>query len=306
MQKFNRVYELKVDVADQQQATPLRNAPSSVTIRLPLAIDFTISRQSVSSSQSASFRILNLPTDTRDAIRKDIFQTAQFRACVFRAGYSNASGTFMPIVFNGTVNTAYSYREGQDWITEIEAFDGGQAIANGTVALSLDAGQTAGNTLVALAGLLPGLTGAPIVGNFPTTTKRGEVLLGNTWDFIQIKSNGLAIIDNGQVKALQYDEAIQGGLPVISDDTGLIGLPKLTPTMMELKMVFEPNLTLSQIVRVETSSQPKINKNWKVMGLTHTGKISPTGPVGECVTDVQMWYRQGDFNVLNNVGRIVA
>lgn len=299
MQKFNRVYELKVDVVDLQRATPLANVQRMVTIRLPLAIEFTISRQNQSSSQTGSFRIMNLPEDTRDKIRKDMFQTSRFRAIQFRAGYSNSSGTFMPIVFNGTVNTAYSYRDGTDWITEIDAFDGGQQIATSTVALSLDAGQTSANTLITLSALMPGLPGTAIIGSFKTATKRGEVLLGNTWDFIQQKSNGLAIIDNGQVKALQYDEVIQAGLPVINDDTGLIGLPKLTPTMMELKMVFEPNLTLSQIVSVQSSSQPKINKNWKIMGLTHTGKISPTGAAGECTTDVQMWYRQGDFNVVN-------
>lgn len=304
MEKFNRVYSLKVEADNGVNTSPLRQefrANKNVEITLPYSCEFEISRQNLSSAQTATFRVFGLGEAQRNAIQKDIFEFTQLRAIQFRAGYDSPNGKFMPLVFNGTVKTAYSFRQGTIWITEIEAFDGGYQIANGNnVAISQSAGFSSAQTITKLAKMLPNLSGQPIVGDFPTRTKRGEVLFGNIWDLIQMKSNGLAFIDNGQVKVLNYNEVIQGEIPVISSESGLLGSPKRTTSTLEFDMLFEPRLTLGQIVEMQSSTNKQYNRAWKVIGFEHRGMISPS-IAGDCTTSVRLWFTTEDLRILSGV-----
>lgn len=301
MEKFNRVYSLSVEVDDGINTSPLRDefrANKSLTITLPYSIDFEICRQNLTSAQTGTFRIFNLGEKTRDAIQKDIFQFTQLRAIQFRAGYDSPSGKFMPLVFNGTVKTAYSYRVDQTWITEIDAYDGGWQMTNGNlVSITQSPGIAAADTILQLSRLLPNQSGSPIIGNFPVMNKRGEVLFGNAWDLVLQKSNGLAFIDNGQVKVLNYNEVIQGEIPVISSETGLLGSPKRTTSTLEFDMIFEPRLTVGQIVEVQSVTNRKFNRAWKVIGFEHRGTISPV-VAGECLTSVRLWFTTEDLQLI--------
>lgn len=308
MQKLNRVYSLKVETDDGVRASVFefrtRFRPHEfVEIKLPLTVEFEISRRMFGSSQTGTFRIINLNEATRNAIQKDYFQFEPLRAIQFRAGYEQADGDFLPLCFNGTVLTAYSYRRGTDYVTEIEAYDGGWNMANGNaVTLSQYAGVTAQQTLRQLASLLPYQIGNAIIGNFPVVNKRGEVLLGNIWDLILEKSNGLAFIDNGQVKVLNYREVIEGMLPEISADTGLLGVPKRTRTTLEFEMIFEPRLLVGQIVKL-VAANPLFNRAWKVLGFEHRGIISPSVN-GDCLTNVSLWFTEEDSQLVPGVSVI--
>lgn len=302
MEKFNRVYSLSVEVDNGINTTPLRpefRANKNVTITLPYTVKFQISRRTLTSAQTGTFRVYNLGVEIRNAIQKDVFQFTQLRAIQFKAGYDTPNGSFMPLVFNGTVLTAYSYREGVNWITEIEAFDGGWQMANANnIALTLAAGTTTSDVITQLAKQLPNLSGSPIVGSFPSANLRGEVLFGNAWSLLIQKSNGQVMIDNGQVKALQYNEVIRGEIPVISSETGLLNSPKRTTSTLEFDMIFEPRLTVAQIVRVESSSNRQFNRNWKVMAFDHHGTISLD--VGEeCLTSVRLWFTPEDLVLIS-------
>lgn len=301
MEKFNRVYSLKVEVDNGVNTSPLRpefSANKNVEITLPYTVEFTISRRTLTSAQTGTFRIFNLGAEVRSAIQKDIFQFTQLRAIQFRAGYDSPNGKFTPIVFNGTVLTAYSWREDTTWITEIEAYDGGWQMANANnVSLSLSPGATASSVITQLAQQLPNISGVPIVGSFPTANLRGEVLFGNAWQLILQKSNGLATIDNGQVKALNYNEVIQGEIPLISSETGLLGSPKRTTSTLEFDMIFEPRLTVGQIVQLDSVSNRQFNRAWKVLGFDHRGTISPA-VAGDCITSVRLWFTTQDLQLI--------
>lgn len=298
MEKFNPVYSLKVEVDNGINTSPLRpefTANKNVEITRPFTLEFEISRQNTSSAQTATFRVYGLGEQIRNAIQRDPFQFTQLRAVQLRAGYDSPNGKFMALVFNGTVKTAYSWRERGVWMTEIEAYDGGFPMANGnSVAITQAPGFTAAQTITQLAKLLPGMTGQPIVGSFPSKNKRGEVLFGNIWDLIQQKSNGQALIDNGQVKALNYNEVITGEIPIISAESGLLGSPKRTVSTLEFDMIFEPRLTLGQIVRVESMTNKQYNRNWKVIGFEHRGTISDA-VAGDLITSVRLWFTTQDL-----------
>lgn len=301
MQKFNRVYELTIEADDQVRPASQVTAANTkrVVIRLPYTVEFEITRANLSSAQKATFKVYNLGKETRNAIQKDAYQFI-FRAVQFRAGYSSGDGSFIPLLFNGTVKTAYSYRQGVDYITEIEAYDGAWSISQGFSTISIPAGYTASQTVALLAKDLPNTTGTPIIGDFPTVAKRGQVLTGNTWNIIQRLTNQLAVISNGQLLALKLNEIFKGGLPLISAETGLLGVPKRTSSFIECQMIFEPRLTLCQIIELRSQTLPQFNRFWKVVGIQHQGMISPS-VAGTATSTATLWFTPYEFKEVYGV-----
>ena len=249
----------------------------NITIPDSCTIEFSISRQSLSSSQKGTFNIKGLAPATRDAIYKDRFNTADVRAIQFHAGYGN----FAPLIFNGQVFQAYSEKpEGAPEVTtSIEAFDGGFQQSNGFIAAGLPVppNTPTSDVINQLGVSLPTGGLSPIIGRFPQTNLRHEVLFGNTWSLIQQKSGGVATIDNGVLKVLNLNEYIfSESVPFIDSSTGLLGSPRRSGVLVEWDTLFEPRLQLFQLVQLSSTVNPKFNGIWKVMGFTHNGVISPT------------------------------
>lgn len=304
MQKFNRIYELTIE-ADDQVRPSADVAPENtkrVVIRLPYTVEFEITRANLGSSQNGTFRIYNLGEATRRAIQKDQWQYI-FRNIQFRAGYDSQDGKLLPLIFNGTIRTAYSYRQGVDFITEIDAYDGAWAMTQGYTNLGLPSGVTASQVIAYLSRDLPNTSGQPIIGDFPTEAKRGLVLSGNTWGLIQKFTNQLALINNGQVVALKLNEVLRGGLPLISAETGLLGIPKRTRSMLECRMIFEPRLTLCQLIELRTQYLPELNRFWKVVGVQHQGTIS-AAVAGDCISTATLWYTDVEFREVYNIATL--
>ena len=273
MSKFGRACQLTVGINPvPTPGTNFSQESSSVTIPADLTIDFTISRQALGSSQEATFRIRNLAQATRNQIYKDPYALTEYIAVKFQAGY--VTDPVLPVVFNGFVRSATSYREGVDVITEIQAYDGGMAMANGFFAQTV-IGQTIGQIMQTLARTLPGTSGATYIGKFPLKGTRGRTLMGNTWNILVQLSDGLAYIDNGDVKILNYNEAIEGTIPLIDSSSGLLGVPRRTPTMIEFDLLFEPRVILGQFIQLKSATNPIYNGTYKVMKILHRGTVSP-------------------------------
>lgn len=270
---------------------------NNLTIPEELTIDFEISRQSLASSQEATFRIYNLSAKTRGLIFKDPYALTEFRAIQFRAGYRD--DPVLPLCFNGFIRSAVSYRPsgGTEMITEIKAYDGGLAMANGFTTQTIASGTSIAQMISLLAKQLPRISGSPIVGAFPVTNKRGTVLVGNTWGLLLELSGGLATIDNGQVKALNYNEAIAAEIPVINSESGLLGSPQRSTTKLDLEILFEPRLTLGQIIQLVSTSNKLFSGTYKVMGFVHRGTISPA-VAGPCSTTVSLFFGSSELQVV--------
>lgn len=258
----------------------------TVTIPEDLSVEFEISRQSLASSQTATFRIYNLGEKTRNLLYRDSYELT-YRAIRFRAGFRD--DPFLPLCFNGFISTANSYRTGVDMITEIVAYDGGLAMANGFVSQTIISGKSTAEVLKMLVGQLPATKVAPIIGSFPGVSLRGHVLFGNTWNTILEESGGLATIDNGQVKILNHNEAVNAEIPVITSAAGLLGSPVRSQTKLEFEMIFEPRLTLAQVIELDSTTNRIFNGIYKVMGFVHRGMISPA-VAGECSSTVSLFF----------------
>lgn len=308
MDKFFPGYELAVEVDQGFQRTDLGFERSNdqieqdkgvVFIRLPITLEFEVVRKSQGSAQTATFRLFNLARTTRDAIQKDIYEMTTLRRIKFSAGYASntAEGRALPVVFRGSIMRAQSWREGTTWVTEIDAYDGYGMVNSRTVTVTMSPGISTKQVLEKLVKLVPTASEIPVIGGFPVTNKRGEVLVGNAWELIQKKSDNLALIDNGQIKILNFNEVTVSELAVITSDTGLLGSPKRTDSSLEFDMIFEPRLTLMQKVQLRSQTNRQYNRDWKVLGVTHRGVIS-TSVSGERRTSVTLWFTPEDFKVV--------
>jgi len=296
--KFGRIYSLSIE-GESLAPDTLPWIKSAFTqafeIKNPITLQFSVVRSGSGANQEASFRIYNLSQKTRDALQRDYFQTDVFRAIQFRAGYESPDDTQMPIVFNGQIRHAYSYREGVDWITEIAAFDMGITALTTYVNETASAGQSHHALLKTLAGKFRGASAPPVVGSFPETTKRATVLTGNLMDIIRSYVGRKVISDNGQVKILNDDEYLDGPALTIDAGSGLLGTPRRAEAIMTVKTLFEPRAVLWGMVSIKSETMPRYNGSYKVLAIKHEGTIS--GAVaGECTTTLSLLFTQKKLN----------
>ena len=279
--KFLRQCELKIQTALYDSA----GHALFVTFPPEISIEFDIRREALASAQSATFKIYNLSEKLRNQIFKDRYNTTLYRAIQFRAGYPN----FMAICFLGNVWYCYSERTSVEFVTEVNCYDGGYGIQNGIVSAQFPGMSTFPRVVSTLAATLPGVSRNPILGATPSwSNPRGRSFSGNTWKFIQELTGGKAFIDNGQLKVLGDNEAFNGVVPVINSAMGLLGSPRRTNAIIECKLVFEPRLSVGQIVKLESITNSIYNGVYKIMGIHHTGIISPAVD-HDTTTTVSLW-----------------
>lgn len=275
--KLNRDYTMLVQVAE------LAGSNNTVQINHPLTLSFDITRNTLASANTGRFQIYNLKESTRRLIFHERWQTLDYRQIVLRAGYE--SDRPLPVIFQGNLVSALSYRSGPDWITEIEAFDGGFGILNGQVSQTYPAGVGARDVMRSLMQTMPKvLLGA--IGEFSRDSSRGLSLSGNSWNYLgQLAGGGDAFIDGEQANVIQRDEYVQKieGITVLNSATGLIGAQRRFKHRVDATMIFEPRVSVGQKIRLE-SSESVNNGDYKVMGITHRGIIS--GSVGGAATTV--------------------
>ena len=277
-------------------------SPANVEIKPPLAIDFEIRRATLSSAQTASFTVYDLKETSRDLVQKDWFNLSDVRAVQFSAGYRD---TPLTMIFNGTIKQAQSVKRpgAVDFHTVIEAFDGGPAMANGFSLRTIPAGSQFSDIIKALAADLPNLARSAIIGKIDGATSRGASFAGNTWNYIFQLSNGLAFIDNGQLKILNPNEYAGTEVPVISSDSGLLGTPERYLNMLRCPLLFEPRFTLGQLVELKSSGLKRFNGLYKVVGLTHRGNISQVRD-GERRTELTLWNGLGNADSWTPVAEV--
>lgn len=274
MDKFNRVYELAVQ-------TP---SGSTITIALPFTIEFDITRNVLSSANVCSIRIYNLSAKNRNQIRKDAWQINSLELITLKGGY----GKNLSTIFTGSVTKAWSVREGNNFITQIECFDGGFAFANGTFNGTFPQGTSQSDMIAELMKALPGGVSIGAIGAYPGTISRANTLSGNTTDILNQITGGGFFIDNGVAHALKDNECLAGQIAVISSASGLLGTPLREELTLTFDILFEPRLEVAQRILLDSVTGANFNSYYKVVGLKHRGTIS--GAVaGDAITTITVF-----------------
>lgn len=283
MDKFNRNYILSIQkniLVDPNQGY--------LIIKPPFTLEFDVRRNTFSSASSASFRVYNLSKDNRNSILRNWtdFAGANQRLALL-AGYGD--GPSFPLIADVHVNQCWSVREGTDYITQIEGFDGGFAYSNSFTDRTYKSGTSQAEVIE---DLIKDLQSYGVVrgsiGEYSGDLPRGTAISGNTTEVLTDLTDGAFFIDNGKAYVLKDNECIQGEITVINSQSGLLGTPVRENLYVQIEMIFEPRLRIGQLINLESiTGDNQINGAYKVVGVHHKGTISDA-VAGTVTTTLQL------------------
>ena len=264
MDKFGRNFRLTI--------APIGVSP--VIITLPFTIEFDILRRTLSGAANVcQLRIYNLSQQNRNLLRFNLSNYGQYWPVIFEAGYGNDLG----VLFKGNVSQGWSTREGVNFITQVECYDGGFAFNNGVVDLSFAEGTSERVMITqAINQGLPNVSVGAIGGFNDVLQGRGNSYSGNTVKFLSEITGGAFFIDNEKAYVLKSNEVVQNpGLPlVISAATGLLGTPSLEYSIARFEILFEPKLEIGRQVEIRSETESNFNGFYKTTAVQHRGMIS--------------------------------
>ena len=178
----------------------------TLTITKPFSVKFDITRNTLSSSNTCGLTIWNLKKSTRNRIFKDRYVISDYWQLVIMAGYEK-----LETVFQGNIYQSMSYKNGPDWVTQIEAFDGQFAIQNGITSETITAGTSKRDVFQRVINnmdnVVSGFFGERADGE---TGSRGFSLMGQSSSILGELTDGNYFIDNETVNILNPDEVISG------------------------------------------------------------------------------------------------
>ncbi len=285
MDKFGRNYQLYIDAGE----IPLTSIDSAgdvdkILIQPPFTLEFDVIRNILSSANTSSIRVINLGESTRKKIYKDQYAADTYKGIELKAGY----GQTMPTIFKGNVSQAWSERQGTDYYTICESYDGGFALVNSVTSATFKSG-TPKNVMLSemqknLKGVKPG-----VIGDFQGNLSRGNTFFGNSADLINEISEGAFFVDLEKSHMLGDSECLRGSVPVITSESGLLGSPRRQGTLVVVEMIFEPRLVIGQSVELRSKTEKNFNGEYKVMSLHHRGTISDA-VARDATTTVGLWF----------------
>lgn len=277
--KFNRNYELQVGTEDGQL----------LTVRLPFTVEFDITRNTLTSANICQIRIYNLSKLNRNRLRFNISNFGgPYRPVRLRAGY----GDDLAEIFSGNISAAWSVREGTNYVTQIECYDGGFAFVNGVSDRQFAAGTPQVSVIRSLMSDLPE-TKVGAVGAYTGVLSRGNTYSGNTGQLLTELTGGGFFIDSGKANALQTNEysVAPSGLLTINASSGILNTPILEQTIVRFDMLFEPSLNCGSAVKLESITEENFTGIYKITGVKHRGVIS--GAIaGKCITSGEFFYNK--------------
>lgn len=245
-----------------------------IDIGYPRSISFMVTRGTMINLPQATIRIYNLSKEDRENIFKDYFDSSHYNEISLRAGYENEPT--LPEIFRGNILQAYNYREGVDWITEIQAMDGIYAARNGQISLTVPTQYNAKNVLKQIIQTMPRISiGA--IGSIVMDNTRGRILFGNSWSEALKFSDGWGtlFIDKEQVHFLNDQEYIDDGLDpiIINSNSGLLRSPKRQDERIDIEVLFSPEIEAGRAIILD-SLEGVFNGFYIVRGVNHRASIS--------------------------------
>lgn len=279
--KFGRTY--KMTVFGQY-------TPSAWQIAFPTTLVFDVQRNTFASANIGAFTLYNLSESMRRDIYFDRYATPKLKMRL-QAGYVGQNP--LPTIFQGDIRQAWTQRQGTDWLTHIEAFDGGLALYS---AMAENFALPNGYTMqAAAAGLIakmkPFGVSQGILSKILTPNSRNIVFTGTAWDSLKkiVPGDGQLFVDNGVAHILNPEDYIATAtIPIINAETGLIGTPRKIGNITTCTTIFDPQYIVGQLARLDSKETWMNAKELKVVGLHHFGKISGAEG-GDLLTDLSLF-----------------
>lgn len=259
-----------------------------------LTINLDVNRNTFASANECHLQILNLNKSNRQRMFHDRYRPDQIIFLEIMAGY----GQNLSLIFRGKVLQSYSYMQGNDMVTDIQALDIGfmEYVKDGRTvnysSMTLEAGTTKREAIERIQADMESGTQLGAIGKIGDVAYQTPVsFLGNSIYLLDTLTGGHVFVDLGKINILSDKEAIDvGQIPVINADTGLLGTPMRREAQLEVDVLFEPSIIVGQVVKLDTiTGVNEYNGVFKVIGIHHTGTISAAS-CGVLKTRLNLWY----------------
>lgn len=210
---------------------------------------------------TATIKMFNLTPDHENQIR------GEFDEVLIKAGYQGLS----LVVFAGSIRHAYRYREGVDWITEIDAADGDFDLRNTIINTVLAAGTTTSDALNHVVGKLQRTKlGHAIVKERKRI--RGRVVSGGIdklLNQIAMESDANWSIQNGVLEMVPVESTLPTEAIVLRSDTGLLGAPEVDDKGINAECLLNPQIRINGKVQLDNNSlRDKVLVDHRVSSVT--------------------------------------
>ncbi|SCB10321.1 phage protein [Cupriavidus alkaliphilus] len=215
-----------------------------------LRVVFSIKRGDLQTPNSGRFRVFNLAPETARRVQKE------FTRVVFQGGYAGNYG----ILFDGTIKQVRRGRESQtDTYLDITAADGDSAYNFAVVNTTLAAGSTpADHVAAACTAMNPYGVTQGYLPELPTNPlPRGKVMFGMARDFMRWTARTCQTvwsIQDGKAIMVPETSYMPGEIPVITSETGMIGLPEQTQNGITIKMLLNPSVKIGRLIEINNAS----------------------------------------------------
>lgn len=287
MDKLGRNYKMFIQTnTGTRDAGGFFTSEDNLFVTPPITMEFDIDRNFLGTrSNTANFRIYNLSQLNRNDVRFDDDNYGDFRLLTLQAGYGDNLST----IYQGNITRSNSIREGVNFITSIDCEDAGFNYINSHFSGNIPAGTSDANLYQTLIESMPNIS-VGAIGDFPNKNLRTNSYSAPTIDILHQNSNGCFFIDKQKAHVLNPDEYISNGdILVIAPETGLLGTPELSNTILHFNIIFEPRIDVGSLILLQSQTDKKYNKYWKVNRVKHRGMISDS-VCGEAITTVSCNY----------------
>lgn len=215
-----------------------------------LRVVFRVQRGDLQTPNSARLRVYNVSETTRQRIEKE------FTRVVLQGGYEGNFG----IIFDGTIKQVRRGRESQtDTYLDITAADGDSAYNFAVVNTTLAAGSTpADHVAAACTAMNPYGVSQGYVPDLPANPlPRGKVMFGMARDFMRSVAKTTQTvwsIQDGKAIMVPETSYMPGEIPVITAETGMVGLPEQTQNGITIKMLLNPSVKIGCLIQIDNAS----------------------------------------------------
>jgi hypothetical protein len=212
-----------------------------------LRIQFEIVKTVDKEPNYAIIKIYNLNPLNEAKVRNE------YDEVIVNAGYQGVAR----IVFRGNIRHVYRYREGNDWITEIDAGDGDKdyrnAIMNETLAAGTSVEQLVDRAVRSFSGgTVKGTTQLP-----PARRLRGKVISGNTRDILSNVANECGAnwsIQDGQLQIVRTDSVLPEQAIVVNAQTGMLKAPQINDKGISVTALLNPQFRVNGTIQLDNNS----------------------------------------------------
>lgn len=227
-----------------------------------LRIVFEVVKDHQSAPNSANIKIYNLNDQHQAQIR------TEFDDVILNAGYEGAEA----VLFRGNVRHVYRYREGNDWIVEIDCGDGDRDFRGAVVNETLSAGVSDTQLVERVCGNFSTTKKGSVKGVGATPRLRGKVVSGNArtvLDDIARQHDCNWSIQDGRLQIVKSNGVLDTEAVLINSDTGMLGAPQQDDKGIKVRTLLNPMYQINGRVHLDNDN---IKKKKKKIGETAGGE----------------------------------